>query len=182
MNRTSLVVALSLALGAMPAGVAAASYQVVSFVLGNGGTSAGGGGFALQGTAGQIAVGSSSSATQVIRHGYWSARDAALAAVEPPPPVELPARPELGPPSPNPARGEVSFAIAMPSAATVRLEVFDLAGRTVGRTSDLRTNAGVKSLHWADPGAAAHVTAGLYYARLVVDGRPAAVRRFVLLK
>ena len=43
----------------------------------------------------------------------------------------LPAALEFAPPAPNPARGGVRFAFALPAAGPARLEVLDLAGRRV---------------------------------------------------
>lgn len=173
-----LAVALLLA-AASPAG----AYRLAGGVLGAGTTPAGGignGPYALLGTAGIPVVGASSNATWTLSHGYWSFGGARVVAVEPP--DARPAELSFGPAAPNPARGDVRFQLALPHAAIVRLVVLDVSGRVVDEASGAMP-AGRHMLNWAGvtrEGRA--VSAGVYFARLLVDGRPIALRRVVQLR
>jgi len=47
----------------------------------------------------------------------------------------------FSPPRPNPAREQTSFRLALPSAAPVRVEIFDVTGRRVRRSRPSRSRA-----------------------------------------
>lgn len=83
----------------------------------------------------------------------------------------VPARVAFAPPAPNPSRGDVKLAFALPRAAGVSLEIFDVAGRRVRTLARGAAAAGEHAHRWdgRDAGGRA-VGAGLYLARLVVDG------------
>ena len=71
---------------------------------------------------------------------------------------------------PNPAAGAVDFALALPMAATVQWQVFDLQGRTVW-AEDRAVPAGHASLHWAGTTARGErVAKGVYLVRVRVGG------------
>ena len=54
--------------------------------------------------------------------------------------------PAFAPPWPNPAREQTSFRLALPVAAPVCIEIFDVAGRRVRRLADAGFEAGVTSV------------------------------------
>lgn len=112
--------------------------------------------------------------------GYWAfggpwALDVDDAAVDA---SRTPSRLDLGPPSPNPSAREVRFALALPAEARVVLVVHDLQGRLVGRVESGRLAPGSHALAWD----ARDVGAGVYFARLLVDGRCVAIRRAVIVR
>lgn len=74
------------------------------------------------------------------------------------------------PPAPNPTRGTIAFAIALPRATPVSLTVHDLAGRLVGRIQDGVLPAGEHSFRWDGRGANGRpLESGRYFIRLVAD-------------
>jgi hypothetical protein len=90
---------------------------------------------------------------------------------------DLPTRLWFGPVAPNPSAGRVTFRVELPRAATVRIAILDIGGRLVGEIREQR-DAGRHLLGWGGERA---WPAGVYLARLEVDGRPAGVRRMVVL-
>lgn len=72
-------------------------------------------------------------------------------------------------PWPNPSSGPTSFRFALPTAAAVSLEVFDVRGRRVRTVVDGRLPAGVREITWdgADHGGR-RVAHGQYLAKLRV--------------
>src|SRR5262245_63010778 len=83
-------------------------------VLGGGGSTTSNSSFRVQGTVGQPIVGMSEGVAFDVCSGFWCAGGVRVVAVEDPPPGGLPARLELGPPVPNPARGAIAFTLALP--------------------------------------------------------------------
>lgn len=82
---------------------------------------------------------------------------------------------------PNPAAGacRIGFTLAVPG--TVRLDIFDLAGRPVARLGTGRLAAGQHSMAWDGRDATgARVSAGHYFVRLDVDGQSAVSRLAVI--
>jgi hypothetical protein len=63
-------------------------------------------------------------------------------------PAVLPARAELGPAAPNPARQGATLTLALPRAARVRAGVFDVGGRRVRRLVDGVLPSGLHPLAW----------------------------------
>jgi hypothetical protein len=162
-------------------------YKISGNVIANGGTP--GPGITgvsnkVFGTAGQAAVGVSNGPAYILCHGFWCFGGSRVVAVDPGPPgippASLPVKLEFGPPVPNPARGEASFTLALPKAAEVRFEVFDVRGRQVGEPVTEHFDAGYHRVTWSpsDGGAA---RAGVYFARVWVDGTKLTERRVVLL-
>ena len=71
------------------------------------------------------------------------------------------------PPSPNPTRGAISFAVAIPRASRVSLTVHDVAGRLVARVQDGPLPAGEHAFRWDGRGADGHVLeSGRYFIAL----------------
>jgi hypothetical protein len=171
--------------GALSCGEAGA-YAVRRSVLGNGATPAAGVSGAahiLHGTAGQAVVGTSGGATYTMCHGYWCNGGAHVVAVDDPPvPRDLPSELALGPPVPNPARREVRFALALPRASQVVLTIYDAQGRVV-RDARGPIDAGRHTLLWDGAGRdGRNCGSGMYFARIVIDGRPFATRRIVIVR
>jgi len=93
-----------------------------------------------------------------------------------------PARLAIGEPRPNPSPGAVAFALELPRAAAVALEVFDAQGRLVHAAPERAFAAGHHDLRWdgtLDGRRTAPV--GLYWARVTVDG-VAYARRVAVLR
>ena len=98
------------------------------------------------------------------------------------PGVVLPTAVEFAAPRPNPSTSYASLQFALPREATVSLGIFDVAGRLVRDLAAGVSNAGPHSVTWnlldrnGQP-----VSNGVFFARLVVDGkvlsRPVCVAR-----
>ena len=102
----------------------------------------------------------------------WRALSQAVLAVDgaPAPALQLSA-------SPNPSAGASLLHMTLPRAATVRLAVFDCAGRVARELVRDRLEAGVHDARWDGRDAAgAPLPAGLYFARLEAGGRSAGAR------
>jgi hypothetical protein len=96
--------------------------------------------------------------------------------------VDAPAAPsaiEFGAPSPNPSHGGLAFTVGLPKAAMVSLLVADVRGRVVSPPTLIALGVGRHRVAF-DP--AGDVAAGVYFARLVVDGRVEGVQRFVRVR
>ena len=77
----------------------------------------------------------------------------------------------LSAPSPNPSRGEVSFALTLPSEAKVALGVFDAMGRRVRSIHGGTLGAGRHTFRWDGRDAAGRPTgAGVYFVRAEAPG------------
>ena len=175
------VIVLSVAL-AGPAG----AFGLRGSVVATGGTPATGvtgPGRILYGTVGQAAVGTSGGASHILCHGFWCFGGSRVVAVDPPPggpgvPTEL----AFSQPRPNPARQHVGFELALPRESNVNLAIFDVQGRHVYTMVDRRIEAGFHQLRWDGEEGAAPGGSGVYFARLLIDGRPVAHRRIVMLR
>jgi len=87
---------------------------------------------------------------------------------------------EFAPPRPNPARGPVTFRLALQREGDARLEVFDLAGRRVAKLFDAGAAAGALRVEWDLADASERrVLPGLYLVRAQVAGAEV-VRRIVV--
>jgi len=96
------------------------------------------------------------------------------------PDTPLPTAFELAPPAPNPGRGDIAIAFALPREARVRLTVLDLQGREVRVLADGVLPAGRHVRSWNDD-AQHRAAAGIYFVRLAADGRTW-VRRMVRVR
>jgi len=91
---------------------------------------------------------------------------------------------QLGPPVPNPVRGETWLRLVLPGAASVSAVLHDLQGRTVRRLipEGSRLAAGPTAIRWDGKGeGGGELPAGVYFLQVTVAGRPFE-RRLVLLK
>ncbi len=70
-------------------------------------------------------------------------------------------------PSPNPSRGPVTFAIALPRAARTRVQVLDVSGRMIARVFDDALPAGEHTMRWDGRASDGHVAeSGRYFLQL----------------
>ena len=75
------------------------------------------------------------------------------------------------PPTPNPTRGALAFAIALPRSASVSLTVHDVAGRTVARLQNGPLPAGEYPFRWDGRGTDGRLLqSGRYFIRLQAGG------------
>lgn len=92
-----------------------------------------------------------------------------------------PKNPTLRQPILYPFAGRHPVVVEMPGAAPARLDIFDLSGRRVRTLADRRLDPGAHVIEWdgrdRDGRALPH---GLYFARLVVEGRRPVTARMVL--
>lgn len=177
MRRAALVLLMALA-----ASSAGAATKLAGGVQDAGGAPATSGARRLNGSVSQLAVGGSTGGGHGLRHGFWSVTPVLVLAADDGPDASAaaPARLEFGAPTPNPARGAVRFALALPAAARVGLGVYDVSGRQVAALEPRDMPAGRWALEW--PGRAADgatLGPGVYFARAVVNGRVVATRRVV---
>jgi len=81
--------------------------------------------------------------------------------------------------SPNPALGEVTFAVETPGPA--RLRIYDLSGQLMRQMSSPGDGSGRIALRWEGrDDAGALVPSGVYFARVQAGAR-SEVRRFSLI-
>lgn len=87
---------------------------------------------------------------------------------------ETPASGELrfsSPPTPNPATDRVRFALAVPRATRVRVDVFDVAGRRVATLLDQELTAGEHTMSWDGRIDGVRAPAGRYRVRWMAQDR-----------
>jgi hypothetical protein len=99
--------------------------------------------------------------------------------------IGLPIEPRLEANYPNPFNGQTVIPFALPTAADVRIDVFDLLGQRVRTLVDGSLSAGLHQVRWDGRGdGGMSVAAGVYFYRLRadLDGRPgfSAVRKLTL--
>jgi hypothetical protein len=82
-------------------------------------------------------------------------------------------------PQPNPARSEFRYAVTLPRAMRVRVDLYDVVGRRVRQLVDQHLPAGHHGMEWSR--GSATLGPGLYFLRLQGSGA-SAVRALVLLK
>ncbi|HET9328035.1 MAG TPA: multicopper oxidase domain-containing protein [Candidatus Eisenbacteria bacterium] len=81
---------------------------------------------------------------------------------------------------PNPTTGVTRFAFEIPAAARVKLVIEDVAGRRIATLIDQKLTAGGHEVLWDGLVAGREAAAGVYFYRLVVDGKPSTARRLVV--
>lgn len=174
------VVILSFLAGLVASNVAF-GFAIRGHVIGNGGHStppASNGIHQLYGTAGQTVIGLNHAPMNKLCAGFWCFGGPRVLAVQPPAEESLPLEFALGQATPNPARDEARFQMALPKAAQVKLTVFDVGGRQVGDAVARQFTAGKHELTWRAPSA----QAGIYFVRLEMDGVVKANRTIVLVR
>lgn len=157
------------------------AFPLRGHVNANGGNRSSNGTHVLYSTAGQPAVGINSSTNFIMCHGFWCFGGVRVVDVEGPDLDDLlPATLEFGQPRPNPSVGQVALAVALPEEANVNLAIFDVQGRQVGTVHGGRLDAGYHTLRW--DGRSGRLSAGVYFAVLVVDGQRIGERRVVMMR
>ncbi len=134
-------------------------------------------GAVLRATLGQSVARYASATGQVLHTGFWAAAPRLQASPIGAAPRELPHEFAFHPAYPNPFNPSTTLAFALPQAADVRLELYDVTGRLVARLLDARIGAGEHRITWP----AARQASGLYYARLFA-GEYASTQRLHLIK
>ena len=94
---------------------------------------------------------------------------------------QLPAQVAMAQSFPNPMSGTTRIPFALPVAAAVRLTIEDIAGRHVATLLDQPLTAGPHEVIWNGHMAnGQNATPGVYFYRLIVQGKSATARRLVL--
>jgi hypothetical protein len=164
------------------AGPARAQFLLRGSVLGNGGSNSSNGTFSLVGTVGQPAVGLSTGASFVLSSGFWAFGGSRVVAVDPSSGPRLPDHLAFDPPAPNPSRESVRLVVALPKPAALELAIFDVTGRRLRELASGEWGAGEHLWRWdGSDRDGRRVPGGIYFARLLVDGRVFAERRMVVL-
>lgn len=84
---------------------------------------------------------------------------------------------------PNPARQNTQFAFGLPAPALANMSVFDLSGRLVRTLVNGPRTAGQASVSWDLRDQSGRLVGpGLYFVKLVHDGRPVGTRRVIILR
>jgi len=79
----------------------------------------------------------------------------------------------VSPAAPNPTRSATSLRLELPSRATVRAGIYDVAGRRLRGIAEEFLDAGVHVLSWdGKDGRSAAAAPGVYVWRVEIDGRP----------
>jgi hypothetical protein len=161
-----------------PGSAAAQSYTLARRVLGNGASASSGAGLRLTGTIGQAVVGTSSGASLRLCHGYWYRGVAPTVGVE----QSAAQTARLGLPVPNPSSAGVSLTLSLASEARVELTIHDISGRRRGTLVSGTLPAGLHRLGWSGPAGRGAMSAGVYFARLVADGKLVGQRSIVIVR
>ncbi len=77
---------------------------------------------------------------------------------------------------PNPFNSATEFAVAIPKAGEVKVEIFDISGREV-RKMETDVSAGIARIRWnGEDDSGRSLSSGLYLARITFDGESAVVK------
>ncbi len=87
----------------------------------------------------------------------------------------------LAPPSPNPARGNITLRFGMPHEGAVSLRIYDVHGREVGDLAEGQFAAGEHTITWRAPKHLNAAPFGVLFACLRADG-VMRTERFVLMR
>jgi hypothetical protein len=95
---------------------------------------------------------------------------------------DVPVALAIGPPFPNPARGQVVFGIDLPRASEVDASIHDLTGRRIATIASGALGEGRHQLRWSGIGAdGGPVSSGVFYLRLSAGGETLS-RAFVVTR
>ena len=162
-----------------------AQTQIISGVVGNGGTMATGGDNLVVGTVGQPAPGSSSGGTYGVVGGFWSQPIAVITHITEPGSNLLPSVYRLEQNFPNPFNPSTVIQYQLPQDAYVSLKVYDIVGRLVTTLVERMEEAGFKTVTLD----ARNLASGVYFYRLQaqITGESGAssfvdVKKLVLMK
>jgi len=84
----------------------------------------------------------------------------------------------LFPPSPNPFNSSTAISFTLDQPGEVKLAVYDLLGREITRLETRDLSLGTNTVVWDASGQ----SSGVYFVRLMVDGRWSMARKVVLMK
>jgi hypothetical protein len=76
----------------------------------------------------------------------------------------------------NPVVGDPAVRFALPRVTTVRIAVYDISGRRLATLADGSYSAGEHSATWNT----ARAQPGIYFARMIADGRTFTTRMVLL--
>ena len=93
----------------------------------------------------------------------------------------LPTALALSNPFPNPTDGSVALTLDLPKDSQVGFDVFDIQGRVVWGAESRAYNAGHWTLRWDGMTSRGHAGAGIYLARVKVNGQTL-MRRFAVVR
>jgi hypothetical protein len=111
--------------------------------------------------------------TQVVAENQWCD----LVAVDDAP---LPAALAFALEGANPSRGAPGFRFELPKASSVTISLYDVSGRRVATLANGSYSAGVHHVSWGRSDFYGGRPAGVYFARMIADGR-AMTQRLVML-
>jgi len=155
----------------------AAQVRLTHGVLGGGGTTASGGGVQLSATAGQGVTACCQGAQQRIQSGFWAVQTLALSNVGQDEAVGVPEIFELAQNFPNPFNPVTTVSYILPVGGAVRLEIFDLCGRSMGVLVDAVQAAGRYRVEIDG----SQMASGVYIYRLHAGERQG-IRKMTLIK
>jgi hypothetical protein len=95
---------------------------------------------------------------------------------------ETPLRTALRLVGPNPAITTTKVAYSLATPASVRLYVYNVAGRLVRELVNEHKKPGLYSVEWDGSDSGGRRAAGVYFVRLSVDGRPSFDEKLVLIR
>jgi len=85
-------------------------------------------------------------------------------------------------PVPSPTRGGVDLRFELPREGHIEIELLDVTGRRIASIDDRDRAAGLNSVHWnAMTGSGRRVPAGVYFFRVLFEGRQMGDRRVIVL-
>ena len=79
---------------------------------------------------------------------------------------------------PNPFKGSVEIKFGLPQHAFVEIKIYDIRGRLVTTLSDEQFDAGNHTLTWD----ANKQKSGLYFYKMIVDGKPYDIKKMIILR
>ncbi len=123
-------------------------------------------GHSLRGTLGQVVVHHAQSASGTLASGFWPGRRFAVPLNVLTHDIELPREFSFDAPYPNPFNPSTTLSFSLPHSDQLKLELFDITGRSVATLAEGKFEFGRHSLNWN----AAHFASGIYFARLQTGG------------
>ena len=172
-----LVGGLLLGSSASPAGADGDYVLTWSSLDAGGSTSLAAGDYLLSGTLGQPEAATVLTAGEyLLRPGFWVLEGQTSAGL-PAPGATMPARFALAIPVPSPFRDTTTFAIDVPQASRLTLDVFSVDGRQIRRVLDESVGAGQVRARWdGRDDQARQVADGIYFVRARLGSEEKTVR------
>ncbi len=152
-----------------------AQYKLAGGVVANGGSLMSGGGYAINGTVGQGAIGTATDASRKTCVGFWYAQRSIVTGVDPAQPLPAVYRLEQNYPNPFNPGTTISYSIA--KRGQVLLVVFNTLGQRVAQLVNGEVEAGYYEVLFDGN----NLASGTYFYRLQA-GTFVETRKFLLLK